>query len=76
MNSVGRFLGVILHVLLGLTEKLRSVGERKLLFYRKAMVHSNCVLRTLLPLSLSLSAVYFEYVSISCDKYRPNIQGP
>jgi len=41
------------------------LDERKLLFYRKAMVHSNTVLRTL------MSAVYSKYVSL-CDKYNIN----
>ena len=41
------------------------VDERKLLFYRKAQVHSNIVLRTL----MSVSAVYSKYASV-CDKYK------
>jgi len=41
------------------------LDERKLLFYRKATVHSNTVLRTL------MSTVYSKYVSL-CDKYNIN----
>lgn len=49
------------------------MDERRLVFYRKAMVwyamvHSNIVIRTL----MSVSGVYFEYIGL-CHKYQiPN----
>jgi len=44
------------------------MDERRLVFYRKAMVHSNIVIRTL----MSVSGVYFDYIGL-CHKYQiPN----
>ena len=36
------------------------MDEHRLVFYRKAMVHSNIVIRTL----MSVSGVYFEYIGL------------
>jgi len=44
------------------------MDERRLVFYRKAMVHSSIVIRTL----MSVSGVFFEYIGL-CHKYQiPN----
>jgi len=44
------------------------MDERRLVFYRKAMVHSNIVIRTL----MSVSGVYVDYIGL-CHKYQiPN----
>jgi len=44
------------------------MDERRLVFYRKAMVHSNILIRTL----MSVSGVYFDYIGL-CHKYQiPN----
>jgi len=45
------------------------MDERRLVFYRKAMIHSNIVIRTLM---MSVSGVYFDYIGL-CHKYQiPN----
>jgi len=44
------------------------MDERRLVFYRKTMVHSNIVIKTL----MSVSGVYFDYIGL-CHKYQiPN----
>ena len=44
------------------------MDERRLVFYRKAMVHSSIVIRTL----MSVSRMYFDYIGL-CHKYQiPN----